>query len=92
MSLRRASATRITRRQVAALLGVTPLITPLTAQVATPPVTSRTPPFGSPVPAQPAATPEARLQRAYADIRQISDRLQKLEVPMNVEPAFAFKP
>ncbi len=88
MSTSRTSATRITRRQAAALLGVAPLA----AQVATPPATSKAPPVGAPAPAQPAATPEQRLQKAYADIRQISDRLRNIEVPMNVEPAFAFRP
>jgi hypothetical protein len=54
-------------------------------------VTSKTPPAGSPVPAPPAATPEAKLQKAYADVREVSIRLSQLEVPMAVEPAFAFK-
>jgi len=59
---------------------------PLAAQV-----TSKTPPEGSPAPAQPAATPEQKLQKAYADVHQVSERLSQIEVPMNVEPAFAFR-
>ena len=46
----------------------------------------------SPSPATPAATPEQRMQKAQADIRAVSDQLSKLEVPMDVEPAFAFRP
>jgi hypothetical protein len=79
---------RISRRRVAALLAATPLA----AQVASPPTTQKTPPLGVPTPAPPSATPEQKLQKAYDDVRQISVRLSKLEVPMNVEPAFAFKP
>jgi hypothetical protein len=66
--------------------------TPLAAQVASPPATQKTPPLGAPAPAPPSATPDQKLQKAYDDVRQISARLSKLEVPMNVEPAFAFKP
>jgi len=43
------------------------------------------------VPAPPATTPEAKLQKAYADVREVSTRLAQLEVPIDVEPAFAFK-
>ncbi len=79
---------RISRRRVAALLAAAPLA----AQVTSPPTTQKIPPLGAPTPASPAATPEQKLQKAYDDIRQVSARLSKLEVPMNVEPAFAFKP
>ena len=81
----------ITRREWTA--GLTKLTTaaaiaaPLAAQV-----TSKTPPQGAPVPAPPADTPEQKLQKAYADIRAASDRLAKIEVPMDVEPAFDFRP
>ena len=54
-------------------------------------VTSKVPPQGVPAPAQPAATPEQRLQKAYADIRTLSDKLSKIEVPMDLEPAFLFR-
>jgi hypothetical protein len=66
--------------------------TPLAAQVASPPTTQKTPPIGAPTPAPPSATPDQKLQKAHDDVHRISDRLSKLEVPMNVEPAFAFKP
>ncbi len=55
-------------------------------------VTTRTPPQGSPAPAPPSATPEQKLQKAYADVRETSERLSKIEVPTDVEPAFAFRP
>ncbi len=74
---------RFTRRQWTALFGAIPLLGQ---------VTSKTPPQGAPVPPQSPATPEQKLQKAYADVHQVSDRLSKIEVPMNVEPAFAFRP
>jgi hypothetical protein len=74
---------RLTRRYVAAMLAATPLL----AQV-----TQKTPPQGAPAPAPPNATPAQKLQKASADVRQVSDRLAQMEVPMDVEPAFAFRP
>lgn len=88
MRTRREPTARMSRRRMAALLTATPLA----AQVASPPATQKTPPLGAPAPAPPSATPDQKLQKAYDDVRQISARLSKLEVPMNVEPAFAFKP
>ena len=82
MSSTGASA-RITRRNAAALVAAAPLL----AQV-----TSKLHPQGSPVPAPASATPQAKLEKAVADVRQVSQRLSQLEVPINVEPAFAFKP
>ena len=81
MSSRRTSSTRLTRREWTALIGAAPLLGQVTSK----------PPQGSPAPAPPSATPEEKLKKAYADIRSVSDRLSQLEVPMNVEPAFAFK-
>ncbi|MBV9157237.1 MAG: hypothetical protein JO097_13320 [Acidobacteriaceae bacterium] len=74
---------RVTRREWIALSTAVPLV----AQV-----TQKVPPQGAPAPAPPAATPEQKLQKAYADVHEVSDRLSKIEVPMNVEPAFAFRP
>ncbi len=82
MSARRSSLSRMTRRQWTAVLAALPLA----AQV-----TSKTPPLGAPAPAKATATPEERLAKAYADVRQTSDRLAKIEVPVNVEPAFSFR-
>jgi len=70
----------LTRRQWTAALAATVAAAPLAGQS-----TSRVPP-------QAAPAPEDKLQKAYADVRQLSDTLAKIEVPMNVEPAFAFKP
>jgi hypothetical protein len=67
---------RITRREWAALLGAAPLA----AQI-----------VSKDVPPRPAA-PAQTIQKAYADVRRISDRLAQIEVPMNVEPAFVFRP
>ncbi len=72
----------MTRRRWTALL----MTAPLAAQV-----TSTAPPTGAPAPPKPPATPHERMQKAYADVRQVSDRLSKIEVPMNVEPAFSFR-
>ncbi len=88
MRTRPESTASISRRRMAALLTAAPLA----AQVASPPAAQKTPPLGAPTPAPNSATPDQKLQKAYDDIRQISNRLAKLEVPMNVEPAFAFKP
>jgi hypothetical protein len=79
----RAEAPRITRRSWTALIGVSPLLGQ---------VTQKTPPEGAPTPAAPDATPEQRMQKAMADVKQVSDRLAELEVPMDIEPAFAFRP
>lgn len=72
----------MTRRRWAALISAAPLA----AQV-----TTSKPPVGAPASTEPAATPEARMQKAYSDIRQVSDTLSKIEVPMSVEPAFSFR-
>ena len=82
MSAHQPPAARITRRQCAALLGAAPLV----AQV-----TSTAPPQGLPVPTNGSASPEQRLQKAYADVRRVSERLSKIEVPMTIEPAFSFR-
>jgi len=72
---------RMTRRQWTAFISATPLLGQVTSK----------PPQGAPAPAPASATPEETLKKAYADVREVSDRLSHIEVPMNVEPAFAFK-
>jgi len=83
------STAKLTRRQLAAVLGITPLAA---TQVTTPPTTQKTPPVGAPAPSPSATTPEAKLQKAVEDVRQVSQRLSALEVPMDMEPAFVFRP
>jgi hypothetical protein len=83
-----APASRITRRRLAALLGATPLA----AQIPTPPVTQKTPPLGTPAPSPTASSPVEKLKKANDGIREVSARLAKLEVPIDTEPAFVFKP
>lgn len=83
MPFPRLFAARITRRDWTALVSASPLL----AQI-----TQKTPPQGIPAPAPPAATPEQKLQKAVADVHQLSQRLAQIEVPMNIEPAFAFRP
>ncbi len=83
MNARREFASPLTRRQWTALVVAA---APLAAQV-----TTTTPPSGSPAPAQAPATPEERLQKAYAEIHKTSGMLFKIEVPMTLEPAFAFR-
>ena len=58
----------------------------------TPPTTQKTPPVGAPAPSPSATTPEAKRQKAVEDVRQVSQRLSALEVPMDMEPAFVFRP
>jgi hypothetical protein len=79
---------RITRRRLAALLGVTPLA----AQIPTLPATQKTPPVGVPAPPTAAASPDEKLKKANEGIRDVSARLAKLEVSMDTEPAFVFRP
>ena len=43
-------------------------------------------------PQQPASNPEQELQAARARMKTASDALAGQKVPMNVEPAFQFKP
>jgi hypothetical protein len=57
-----------TRRQWAALLGISPLL----AQAPPPPA------------------PETKPERANTDVREASQRLAEIEVPMDVAPAFRF--
>lgn len=83
-----ALAAPITRRRLTALLGATPLV----AQTTPPPVTQKTPPLGTPAPSAPAASSDEKLKKANEVIRQISARLANIEVPMDTEPAFVFKP
>ena len=78
---------RLTRRQWSARLAASLTAAPLLGQV-----TQKTPPLGAPAPAPPLVPAEQKLQKAFADVHQVSDRLSQIEVPMNVEPAFAFRP
>jgi hypothetical protein len=66
---------RLSRRRWVLLVGSTPLLAQAFAQ--TPPTTPLT-----------AAGPP--LEKAQADVRQVSDKLAAIEVPMNVEPSFRF--
>lgn len=38
----------------------------------------------------PPPAPEAKLEKANADVRETSQRLAEIEVPMDLEPAFRF--
>ena len=38
----------------------------------------------------PLVTPEQRIQKAKDDVRQVSDKLAAIEVPMDIEPSFRF--
>jgi hypothetical protein len=78
----------MTRRRLAALLGAGPLV----AQTASPPLTQKTPPIGTPAASPKVTNPDEKLKKAYDGIRDVSARLARLEVPMDTEPAFVFKP
>jgi hypothetical protein len=67
---------RFTRRELAALLSVSPLI-------------AQSVPPAPPQPKSEAAP--ATPQKAADDVRQASEKLRALTVPMDVEPAFSFK-
>jgi hypothetical protein len=67
---------RYTRRELAALLAVSPL-------------TARNTP---PTPAQPTAIASTTSPDKAADeVRRASEELRALNMPMNIEPAFIFK-
>jgi hypothetical protein len=51
---------------------------------------SAAPLFAQTQTAAPPVTPEQRLEKAKADVRQVSDQLSAITVPMNIEPAFRF--
>ena len=55
-------------------------------------VTQKTPPIGAPAPAPPPATPEQQLRKAYDEVHAVSEQLSKLDLPMDIEPAFSFRP
>jgi len=78
----------MTRRRLAALLGAAPLA----AQTPAPPVAQKTPPVGAPAPSPTVANPDEKLKKANDGIRKVSERLAQLELPMEVEPSFVFKP
>ena len=87
MSIGHEGPQRLSRRKWAKRAALTVATSPVLAQVS-----QKIPPQGTPVPPIAPATPEQRMQKAYADIHAVSDELSKLEVPMNIEPAFAFRP
>ncbi len=80
---------RLTRRQWTALVASTPLLaqSPVTA-----PPESATKQAATAAVSGVLATPEAQLTKAIADVRVVSDKLSKIQVPMAVEPSFVFKP
>lgn len=82
------AATKISRRRLTLLLSASPLA----AQVTSPPVNQKVPPMGTPTASANVKDPAEKLRRAVESVRQVSQTLSKLEVPMDVEPAFQFKP
>ncbi|MBV8896070.1 MAG: hypothetical protein JO051_06150 [Acidobacteriaceae bacterium] len=86
MVCRRTGTVVFSRREWTKRLAAAVGAAPLAAQI-----TQKTPPQGAPAPPTSPSTPEQRLLKAYADVHAVSDQLSKLEVPMNVEPAFAFR-
>jgi hypothetical protein len=38
------------------------------------------------------AQPEDPLQKAHEQVRGVGERLRKVEIPMDLEPAFVFRP
>jgi hypothetical protein len=48
--------------------------------------------MGTPTASANVKDPAEKLRRAVESVRQVSQTLSKLEVPMDVEPAFQFKP
>lgn len=79
---------RPTRRQIALALTAMPATAvPLIVGV----VPAQQPTPAKPAPAARQAGPST-LEKAQEDVRQVSERLRKVEIPMDLEPAFAFRP
>lgn len=77
-------AKQMTRRHIALAALAAPAL-PLAARAENP----------QPFPQQPAPAAAAAtdpLQKAQDHVREVSERLRKIEVPMDLEPAFAFRP
>jgi hypothetical protein len=53
----------------------------------TAPLLAQTPPQST----APPVTPEQRMDKAKSQVREVSDKLAAIEVPMNIEPAFRFR-
>jgi hypothetical protein len=66
---------RYTRREFAALAAAAPLAAQSVSQTPN---------------AAPAPPPDAELQQALANVRNTSNHLSQIEVPMALEPAFSF--
>jgi hypothetical protein len=51
------------------------------------PLLAQTPPQSAASP----VTPEQSMDKARSQVREVSDKLTAIEVPMNIEPAFRFR-
>ena len=67
-------SSRLSRRNLVLLIGAAPVL----ARTSSPQT-----------PAQ-SQTAEQRLEKAKADVREVSDQLAAINVPMNIEPSFRF--
>jgi hypothetical protein len=72
----------LNRRQWALMVAAAPALAQTTSTV---------PPQGSSAPASSSATPQAKLNKALTDVQNNSEKLAKMQVSMDVEPAFTFK-
>jgi hypothetical protein len=78
---------KVTRRQIVPALAAL-------AVPARPPVAgaeTRERPIPAPQAPAPTANPSS-LEKAQDDVHAASERLRKIEIPMDLEPAFAFRP
>ena len=68
---------RLSRRRWVLLMGSAPLFAQTVGQTA-----AQTP--------TPTAAPEQRIEKAKNDVREVSDQLAAITLPMSIEPAFRF--
>ena len=79
---------RLTRREIAALLGVAPLAAQSIHLIGKQVVDAQT----AAPPSQPAVdAPASALQKAHHDVAEAGEKLRAIAVPMDVSPAFVFK-
>ncbi len=77
------SHSKMTRRQIAAALVAVPAVTAKAASAQPP---------AAPQATSPATQPNAdSLAKAQDQVREVSERLRKVEIPMALEPAFTFR-
>jgi hypothetical protein len=83
---------KLTRREMVPVLAAFAGATLPAATVAEGLQPSGEPPQSTAAPQAAATFNPGSLEKAQDDVRAASDRLRKVDIPMDLEPAFAFRP